>query len=84
MLDLLLINQVFLFQITSSIHYIEPTCGGITYEPASKFWTLRTAVVGTTSTSGEISALKLCLQSDVAAGVGNNFRIPFTLITMIY
>ena len=47
-------------------------------------WTLRTATVGTASTSGEISALKLCLDRDVAAGVGSNFRIILTLITMIY
>ena len=47
-------------------------------------WTLRTATVGTASTSGEISALKLCLDRDVAAGVGNSFHIILTLITMIF
>ena len=46
-------------------------------------WTLRTATVGTASTSGEISALKLCLDRDVAAGVGNSLHIILTLMTMI-
>ena len=78
------INYIFLFNIAPSIHYIESTCGGITYEPASKMWTLRTAIAGTASTSGEISALKLCLDQDIAAGVGSNLRIVLIFITIIY
>ena len=50
----------------------ESACAGITYEPTSMMWTLRTSDVAT-ELCGAISYLKECINREIPVGVGRKF-----------
>ena len=50
----------------------ERACAGITYEPTSMMWTLRTSDIAT-ELCGAISYLKECINREIPVGVGMKF-----------
>ena len=61
----------YVLDIANCVSYQTATssCGGITYEPSTTMWTLRSSTTGTANT-GYYSMLKECVEYNYDQGLG--------------